>query len=334
MKVIIVSNCNGQAHYKFMKHFFPDWDVRLVVFSQAKQWLFQEHEGFLDFLAEADICIGAPPFFDEIAEGRFKPSVMAIHIPGYVYTGTRPDCFWLPGVTSPTGGGILHSRIAAAAYCRGKSIEQTAALFNREHFERLGYFDEHLRSLKGSRRLWGELGVDFDALFQTWWEEGDFMYTPNHPAATVLYDLLHHTLSARDLLTGISSQDLAQTRGKFDDPLSRAIFWPVYPEFVEHFQVKAPITQWRGSLALGHGDFFDLHEMITRSFATFDTFEDFQTRAEDSLGHRNIPVYSGDAPPNKRIGRDFNLTLWEKLSPKRLFRQVKNRMRRQQPVAR
>ena len=306
-----------------MKHFFSDWDVRLVVTSQAKQWLFQEEEKFISFLKEVDIYIGDPIFFNGGALGCFKPSVVCVPVPGFVYAGTRPDCVWMPGVASPLGGGILQSRIAVSAYCAGKSIDETEALFNAAHFERTGYFRSHEKARGTIMDAWAGIDIDFTHLFQTWFEEGDFMYTPNHPSGSVLYDILRATLQSRDLLRGISKQDLDDMRSKLDDPLSRGPLWPVYPELAEQLNVRSPITNWRGSIALGAAQDFDLREMLIRSFAVFDTVHDIYNRAEAALGGKNLQVYSGDASPNKKVDDNFELTFFQRFSPRRAMYRVR-----------
>ncbi|SMX40999.1 WcbI family polysaccharide biosynthesis putative acetyltransferase [Maliponia aquimaris] len=305
MKVLVVSNCNVNAHHAFLKHFFPAWDLRTAGITQAQQWLAEGHETFLDFLGELDLCLGLPAFFEDTAPDRFRPGATLIPVPGFVYMGTRPDCFWLPGVKSPLGGGILHSRIAVSAFCMGKSLKETAALFDGPHYDRLGYFEEHDRSLDTCRQVFGPHGVDVDGLFPRWWEAGDFMYTPNHPSGVVLYDILRQLLASRGMLDGLPQAELDDMRGRFDDPLERGILWPVYPEIAEHLKVANPISAWRSSLALEKGVTFQLEEMLARSFRTFAGCDDFRARAEQALGAENIPIYAGDAPADARIIRDL-----------------------------
>lgn len=296
MKALIVSNCNGAAYYGFMKHFFPDWDVRSVVHSQAKIWISDKNEPFLNYLKEAEIFVGDPLFLRNEASDLFSSSIEAFNLPGFVYDGSRPDCFWIPSVLSPTGAGYIHSKIVASAFCLGKTVDETEALFSKEHFRNLGYFDAHSRSLQKLFKTYDRYsGMDIRPLFEVWWKFGDFMYTPNHPRSFVPFDLISNSLSSRGYLNKFSEESIASARRDFDDTLGRGMIWPVYPEIAREIGVISPTTYWRESIDKGSGKKFLLRAMIERSFKTYEATTGFREAAEKSLGGPNsIEAYGGE----------------------------------------
>src|SRR5690606_6113697 len=106
-----------KAYHDYLKGLRPDWDIRAAALDQAASWLESGHEGFLSFLGEAELAIGllgGMPTAEKV-NSLLPASTLRISLPGFQHDGYQPDTLWLPGVTSPMGLGVIHSRIVVAA---------------------------------------------------------------------------------------------------------------------------------------------------------------------------------------------------------------------------
>jgi hypothetical protein len=295
MKVLVVSNCNTQGYYNYFKAIFPDWDVRSAVQVQAKTWLKEKHAGFAEFLPQVDLFVGLPASHAELSAAGLNSSALTILLPSFVYMATRPDCFWFRGVPSPTQSGVIHSRIATAAYVLGKSVEDTLPLFCATHYEKLGYFEQHGRLRSDLLKSFAAVGVDLAADLSNWEATGDFMHTPNHPAAWVLFDVIHRALGQHNVNVPHESEAVQRIRSRVDDYLGKGIIWPVYPEIADHFGLHNTVPTWRTSATHHGGEVFDLKQMLHRSFSIFDAQPDLRNRAQKALGNGDLIAKLGEA---------------------------------------
>lgn len=294
MRAIVVSNCNTTAYYNYLKAMFPEWDTRSVLTTQADAWLQSAHEPFLDFLAKVDVFIGLPEVQKKISPKYLNGKAVEVVLPSFVFMGTRPDCFWLPGITSATGNGVIHSKIAAAAFWAGKSAEEARRLYTGEHYEALGYFDSYARSRADLLASYRAVGVELEAAFEKWRGYGDFMYTPNHPQSRLLFDVVDSALKSKGICTAKDAGFVEATRATFDDYLSQGIIWPVYPEIAERLSLSNAKRSWRTSAAREGAEEFDLPAMLERSYAAFAAHPEARRRISTALGgEQNLLTLSG-----------------------------------------
>lgn len=284
MKALVVGNCNTTGYFNYLKAIYPDWDVRSVIHTQASAWLDAGNEAFVNFLSQVDVFVGMRQFFRKLPEDTLKRDVITLILPSFMYMGTRPDCFWFHGVKSPLGDGVIHSRVATAAYFLGKSVKDTLLLFNSDHFERIGYFSQYSKSRADLLASYRAAGIDIANAFDSWCDLGDFLHTPNHPDSRVFFDILHIGITNAGLSTALSADEVIAVREGFDDYLGKGIIWPIYPEVADRLGVANPKRLWRTSDARGQGVTFELEEMLHRSFALFDSIPDFRSLAADALG--------------------------------------------------
>jgi hypothetical protein len=285
MKAIVISNCNTTAYYNYLKSMFPDWDVRSVVHTRAVEWLNNESEPFLKFLSEVDVLLALPSIVERLDSSILNPHAITFNLPGFVYMGTRPDCFWLHGVKSPMQNGVIHSKIATGAFYLGKSVEDTVKLFTEKHYEKLGYFSQYkASSIKLIDSYKNFADIDISEALINWEAEGDFMHTPNHPHACVLFDVIHIGMRNRGILTTHDAGVAKNIRDSFDDYLAKGIGWPIYPEFVQRFEIKNPKTLWNTGSAKRPRVEFGLDEFVRRSFAIFEDDPNLRSLVANALG--------------------------------------------------
>lgn len=282
MKAIVISNCATKAYYQCLSAFFPEWEVRSVILTQAEEWIASGHEGFLEYLAQADVFFGLPNLYANMIKPVLNPQAQLVLIPSFAYMGNRLDCFWLNKVTSPTRAGVLNSRLAVKAYLDGKTIAQTLPLFCDAQFEAEGYYDTQDRQRTALFSLYTAQGIDLTDAFESWHSEGDFLYTPNHPETKVFYDILSAALRTAGLNTALSAQEQAQLRATSENYLADNIIWPIYPEIAARRGIKNPKIQWHAASS-SNEPAFGLEEMLNRSFARFDVTPNLQHLVKVSL---------------------------------------------------
>jgi hypothetical protein len=295
MKTLVVSHCNTKGYYDYLKAMFPNWDVRSAVHVQAAQWLEEGHAGFAEFLPQVDLFVGLPDSHVKLCAAGLNPRAHSVLLPGFIYRATRPDCFWFNGVPSSTESGVIHSRIATAAYALGKSVEDTLPLFCAGHYERLGYFDQYGPQRNQLLKIFEVEGVDLAADLDKWEASGDFMHTPNHPAAGVLFDVIHRALQQNGIDVPHAPAVVQRIRTGIGDYLGEGILWPVYPELANRFGLHNTVPTWRTSLSHHGGEIFDLVQMLHRSFAIFDAQPNLHDRAQNMLGGPDLLAELGGA---------------------------------------
>ena len=284
MKIIIISNCQTQAYYNYMTGIFPDWDVRSATHVQAGEWLDSRSEPFLKFLEEADIFIGLPVMRDRVVANGLNSEAVQIVLPSFTYEATRPDCIWLQGIPAPLGSGIVHSKIAAAAFSEGKSVKDTAQLFTGNHFAEIGYFSQYNQRIKNSINAFKKYDLDISEALTKWQEKGDFMYMTNHPESQIIFDIAHMAMRSSGFNTNKSDADVHKLRNGFNDYLAKGNIWPVYPEIAEEFKVINSKSNWCTNMNKNGRIEFGLEEMLQRSFSIYEMVEKFKAKASKALG--------------------------------------------------
>ncbi len=198
------------------------------------------------------------------------PSVAPI--PSVVFSGFHPDTLYIldPArggrpIEGPTGP--YHSAIALFAYLRGKSVEETEALFTADLFEALGYFDVWEESARQFLDLAAAAKLDLSAELVRWSRKGTFMYSMNHPKAFVLFDVARALLKRAGLPHGaqVEFDDFAV------DDVVRGAVYPVYPEIAERYGHRGAYLFKRANYDLSRsvGEFLGLRAYIEACFAIY-----------------------------------------------------------------
>ncbi len=160
-----------------------------------------------------------------------------------------------------------HSRIAIASYLLGLGAAETAALYHRLVFRRLGYLDRFATECTLLLEHWAHFSLDAAPLLRAWRESGCFMYSVNHPKARPLLDL------ARVACTRMAIEPEAPHITAADVPDTLEVFptHPVFPDIAAAAGV-APEAIFR-TARNGEGEFKALtpEEFARWSFEVFAT---------------------------------------------------------------
>jgi len=317
--VLLVSDCAIQAFTDYIQVLHPDFKVRSIAISKLDDWHETRSQSFVDAVAETDILISLPDVWQRlegwVPEAHLPSSVdlikkrelfstfpdlilnlegvaseagmHVIEIPRFRHLGPRVDCFWMPQRTSPLGRGAIHSKIAVSAFALGKTVEDALKLFNGQHYESIGYFEQFEEEREQLFRTYADGGIDITNAYAEWSREGDFQYTPNHPDVRVLTDLIHIATSQSGCFEPVSEETYRSFREHTPNYLENGLVWPVYPELAEYWGLKTWQKDWRTGKRDGL-ETFGLEEMIARTFDSLNSYPDIMDRIRQYLGAEDV----------------------------------------------
>ncbi|QGM47025.1 WcbI family polysaccharide biosynthesis putative acetyltransferase [Methylocystis heyeri] len=262
-------------------------------------------------LADIDLLAGTLAGYDYVFTQDFPAHIVkggdsqellrrlsnATLFPTVSFAAFQPDLVYL--LDADNGGKALsgplrpyHSALAVFAYRVGLSAKQANALFNRNVFEAVGYFDVWNSAaqefLDNARRY----GLDLSQELMSWARRGVFMYSIVHPKPYVLADI------ARQLF---AKKGLAVRNENFDDyaidDLARAEIFPVYPEIAENFGVRGGYLFKQGNFHIsnGVGNFLTLPEYIDACYAVYKRARPAQ------IAHPRIDGWLSDESLTRRL---------------------------------
>lgn len=198
---------------------------------------------------------------DELGPGRLQ----VVPVPIVDFAGFHPDlCYARNRRDGRLTAGHYNSAIVAWAHGQGLSVEDTVALFRREVFEALGYFDAWDQGVQWLRSAFARAQMEsrFARFFLGVKREGCFMHSTNHPKIGVLVRLarLVSEQAGLPLVRDVHA-------GELNDGLN-AVVWPVYPELADELGLEGGGYRWK---FLSRGRFVDsLPEYVEQAFAAYE----------------------------------------------------------------
>ncbi len=224
--------------------------------------------------------LGNAALFPTVSFAAFQPDLV------YLLDATRGHKA-LNGPLRP-----YHSALAVFAFRIGMKLEAANALFNRDVYETVGYFDvwnaAATEFLDNARRY----GLDLSAELMGWSRRGVFMYSIVHPKPYVLADIARKLFAK----SGLRPKNENTDDYAIDD-LSRSEIFPVYPEIAEHFGVRGGYLFKRGNfhVSAGVGEFMTLPQYLS---ACYDVYK--KARPEQ-LMHPRIDAWLADEALSRRL---------------------------------
>ena len=193
------------------------------------------------------------------------------------FGGLHPDIVVVGGFNKRLLGktNALHSKIVLSSYLKRIPSHKVASYFRGNVYERLGYFDAYSDSLEELRRR--DLDVDIscsDDLAEVTKNEIS-MFTVNHPT--------NHTIMAvtQKIAAALGMKMRPLGNNSFDNPLSRQVVWPIYPEIAEAARLpyRTPLV-WRNQLRFKND--LTIEQFIEESYNLYDktNFNEYLTAQE------------------------------------------------------
>ncbi len=297
-RIAVVGNCQSFSIAYAMKLLCPSAKVdhfRLISRSHVSLKIFAKTLATYDYVFSHEFPAG---FIPDGGSNELRELLKQMTlIPQIAFAAFHPDCVFVgedairAPVFSPLGG--YHSGLALFAFHKGLSLQEANALFNRNVFEALGYFDfwndASAELLEGCKR---DYNIDLSAEFSKWGRRGAFMYTINHPKPFVLFDL------ARKLLAniGLTAPDIDYEDYMVDDLFHHPIF-PIYPPVGAHFGFYGSYTFILAQAQpTSHVvDYLVLPQFLRGSYARYQKY------GRERLTNRRVDAWLGDRATSDMI---------------------------------
>jgi hypothetical protein len=239
--IIVSGNCQSVGVAGVLQQCFAEDTVIPVMFMPSS-----DEATMADFIAkleQADIWVSQwePEWVTKLHDGfKKRLGVHFLRMPSIVFHAFHPDLCYARNAES----GVLtnhhyNSAIAAWAYNQGMETRDTARLFNREVYGRLGYFQHWDRETQALRQAFNDCGLDFARYFLATKRTGVFMHSVNHPMLHAVDAL------AKSVAVKLGAPDsVFEWDFKDNDTLIDTI-WPLYPEIADHYSLTGGSYHWK-----------------------------------------------------------------------------------------
>jgi Polysaccharide biosynthesis enzyme WcbI len=206
-----------------------------------------------------------------LSVASLRRTARRLHVlPALSFSGFHPDIVYVfRDDGTPLVGPTMdyHSRIAVAAYLAGLSAAETASLYNRLVFRRLGYLQSFGEECAMLTEHWARFDIDVAPLLRGWRETGCFMYSVNHPKVRPLLDMARVACARMEVVPEnpwVSADDVEDTLKVF----------PTHPVFADIAAAAGVAPEGIFRTAINKdGNFygFSVEEFVNESFRAFAT---------------------------------------------------------------
>ncbi len=270
MRIGVLFNCQAEGVATGLRALLPDDDI--IHYAVAGMPRTDEaRQAAADALHACDYVVSSR-FSDEY--GPLATSVMRraakkfCRMPALRFRGFHPDMIYVQRngkfVTGPTGD--YHSRIGVLGFLAGMSAGETAALYNRMVFRRLGYLDGFAVERALLEEQLREHGFDAQALLAEWLAQGCFMHSLNHPKIHVLLSVARAACAAM----GLAPARPDVTADGLFDRLSFMTIHPVFPDIAAVAGVKPEGVFRRGMARDGSFEALSTEEFVAGCFEAYE----------------------------------------------------------------
>ena len=239
-RIVISSNCQTAGLVTALQACLPEDTIIPLPLPSA-----EDAATMADFIAKlehADIWVSLREL--EWAKNfgfQERPGFQFLRVPSIDFRAFHPDlCYARSVLDGKFTTDNYNSAIAAWAYNHGIEVGDTAKLFNRDTYARLGYYQLWDHSLQELRTAFNASGLDFPRYILAVKRNGLFMHSINHPTVHAISEL------AKSLAVKMGAPDsLFDWDLKLGDSLISGAVWPLYPEIADHYSLPAGSYDWK-----------------------------------------------------------------------------------------
>jgi hypothetical protein len=291
-RIAVVGNCQSFGIAYAMKLLAPAAAVHhysVVARARTNFDLFCKTMDTYDYVFSHEFHQGYIPGGDSRLFRERVPKT--IFFPAIIFAAFHPDLIYL--IDETRGGsqlfgplGPYQSALAVFAFRKNLTLEAANALYNRNVFETLGYFDLWNAAADELIASSKEYGLDLSAELMNWSRRRVFMYSNVHPKPFVLFDLAKRLFAK----AGVDALDINFDHYAIDD-LARSEIFPVYPAIAERFGVRGGYLFKMSNFHVsnGVGDFLNLPQYLAACYKIYERSEPSQ------LAHKRVDGWINDA---------------------------------------
>ncbi len=194
------------------------------------------------------VTVPLPSTYGPLGTAALREVMPRVHlVPSLQFGGFHPDVVTIrldhDFVGGPTGDS--HSRLAVAGFLAGLTARETANLYNRLVFARLGYTNRFAEQRALLIERFAPYGIELDAAFDSWLARGCFMHDVGHPRMRVMLSLARAACGLMGVAPEAGVDDAA-----LPDPLAAFAIHPVFPDIAAAIGVP-PSGAFRPALRPG-----------------------------------------------------------------------------------
>ncbi|MBL7240766.1 WcbI family polysaccharide biosynthesis putative acetyltransferase [Komagataeibacter rhaeticus] len=227
-KWLVISNCQTYGLAHSLNLLCPDADVSGMDIWEFKNKIYDSK----NIISNYDMVIASPEV-KSIQNSNMDYAKRVETIPNILFHAYHPDlCYAHAGndmVKTPLDA--YNSIIAISAYNNGLTVEQAQKFYNRNVYQKAGYFDMWGPSVQALSNEFKGAGINIDQHIINWSRRSPFMYSINHPKINCLFDIAREFLRKNDFSSYEDSNFLPH------DNLATGAGFPVYTEVAENYGV-------------------------------------------------------------------------------------------------
>lgn len=236
-------------------------------------------------------------------EETFHPTPV-MFITNLYFSGLHPDVTYLGGLGTRLAGptGDYHSKIAAAGFASGLTVNEIIKLYSHDIYNYLGYYDEFNQSIEALKLRDDKITIKFADRVETLTRSAISFFSMNHPSAYVTdayADIIAEALSEKGY-AALSGWNMGS--GATMNYLAASVVMPVYPEIC-----KAHHLPYAGSYNFKTEGMFD-------EPATTLNLEEFVRLELKSFSAVDPSDIANQYPINLLLERCGSALHWERLS--------------------
>lgn len=232
-RVLVTSNCQTGGIELCLRAMLPDTDLHMLYAWQISPDAMDVARTQIK-KADVWVTIVRDPDILALAEGN-----TVIRIPYLNFSAFHPDICYIQNTSGAymrcAGDSDYHSMLAFWSFRSGLSLEQAKAMFRKEVYREIGYFDGWDASIQDQRFIFDDSDLSFSDFIRPLVSRVPFMHTPNHPDSVALGHL--SKMIARQI-TGDESVMKLPIDYMVQDTLSHIATWPIYPEIAAQFGLQ------------------------------------------------------------------------------------------------
>jgi hypothetical protein len=298
-RIAVVGNCQSYGVAYAMKLLDPSAQVdhyAAIGRARANMDILVRTLKTYDYVFSHEVPGGHIPGGDSDELCRRIPKT--VMFPAIAFAAFHPDLIYLLDETRGYAQlfgplGPYHSALAVFAFRKGLSLDEANALFNRNVYETLGYFDvwndaahEFLEVCKT------KFDMDLSNELMNWARRGVFMYSIVHPKPYVLADIARRLFQK----VGLDVREANLDHYAIDD-LARAEIFPIYPEVGQRYGARGGYLFKMGNFHVsnGVGDFLTLPQYLSSCFKIYRSSD------VNQIAHPRIDAWLADAPLSETL---------------------------------
>jgi hypothetical protein len=239
MKILLIANCHVEPLGWFLSAHHDVEKILTIPIHLAGTKHFERYKNEFENSYDPDEYV-VLTFHNNDSHGKFSFKELSslnsrvYSITNLFFNGLHPDITYFGSlgrrIESPLGD--YHSKIILYSYLSNRSTDICIKSFNQKFYEDFKYFDEYGDSSNKLIRRDSINSIKFAEEFLEMVKQTPSLFTVNHPVGNIFQEF--SIFIASKLGLNLKRWPISM----IPNHLSNSAWWPIYPEFSDHFLLK------------------------------------------------------------------------------------------------